>query len=767
MPMKHLKIVVQIFKILQSQKRGVDVGRKLADIQAFAEAEIAKLMTNVANYATADSPVRAEFRFPLSRVVPMMNLMEYYFSEEFMREFLFVFESSMVSELLLHYVKLLSQPLVDALCTVATNWNDETDRDVLVSCIPTIAAFGSLLENTLFSGSDKTYVPKILFNVPTDTNSSLDLKRNMQSHSRLVFNGDRWNSENRLIEGSHKLLMEICRKYKIPDYERICKTFRILNALRKCRNTKEKAMILWMAYFQHLWEKRAADFNFFGVEGDAGKLKTECVRSRFKQVGIDFERAVSMVFNVNRLELCMAENLSVWMLPHMLGYYEMSRRPAEKQALDAQLLVVIRELGVEYIHFHGDHKNFFADRTCHWYLKVAPIRVLKVTGRAIEGLMRNRTSPVPLPITSPVSISVPGSDPVSVPSRASVATVTNNLPAELSGSARYSQQEKIMFAKGLNTFVDCTEIYAKIAKCEELGFDTGEFSGGKIRSNVNLKDLRRTLTRNGTLRQDTATGLFYLTTSTIEECRGLDYNTLVATIREAEAASIREAEAASRTATTRRGRGRAATQEQNEEIATAPAATAALATEVAEEVQIPFTPVTVTTRCYLPTPRFANASRTTLIFTPDTSPQVTPVLQVQPAEIRSHDSSRETLNPTGTRTNINDFDSNSSLDIDLNDFDNSYLQEEPLGTSPLRAEEVFSPLFEPRAEMAADVLVPSVASASVARRIAEFSAPLPLVDAGLNLLINDQAIPDYIEEFPVPLPTAKNLTVNKRKKIQR
>lgn len=764
MPMKHLKTVIEIFKILQSQKRGVDIGRKFSDLQAAVEAEIGKLMVNVQNYATADSPVRAEFRFPLNRVVPMMNLMEYYFSKEFLREYLFVFESTMVSELLQHYVKLLSQPMVDALCTIATNWNDETDRNVLVSCIPTIAAFGGLLENTLFSGSDKTYVPKIIFNVATDMNSSLDLKRTMRSHNRLVFNGEKWNSENRLIEGSNKLLMDICQKYRIPDFERICKTFRILTALRKCLNPKEKAMILWMAYFEHLWRKRADDFDFYGVAEDAEKLKLGSVQSRKKQVPITFEMAVSMVFGVNRLELCMAENLSVWMLPHMLGYYEMSKRPAEKQALDAQLLVVIRELGAEYIHFHGDHRNFFADRTFHWYLKVAPIRVVTVSGRPIEGLVRNRALvPALAPTTLPVPVPVQRqSNAASSNPATAAASLENDRPVTLTGNVGYSQAEKVMFVKGLNTFKDCSHIFAKIQSCEELGFDTGELSGGKLRTNVNLKDLKRTLTNNGTLRMDPVTKLYFLTSSSIEECRGLDYNTLAATIREADAASIREAEAASRPITSRRGRGRASTEEQNNELGTATAATPT--PELA--VEYTFTPVTATTRCYLPTPRFADSSRTSLIFTPGTSPQVTQVVNsvvspVQSAEGFTNVSSRHLLNPTGTPQHRNDYNSNSFLDIDLNEFDNVYLQEER--TSPLRAEEVFSPLLEPRAELAADV----PASTSVTRRIAEFHTPLRPVDAATNSLVNERVIPDYVERIPAPSTVSKPVTVYKRAKPQR
>lgn len=475
--------------------------------------------------------------------------------------------------------------------------------------------------------------------------------------------------------------------------------------------------------------------------------------------------AASMVFDVNRLELCMAENLSVWMLPHMLGYYEMSKRPAEKQALDAQLLAVIRELGVEYIHFHGDHRNFFADRTFHWYLKVAPIRVVTVRGRPIEGLVQNRAPVSALaPVTLPASVPVQRlSNAASTNPATATASLENDRPVTLIGNVGYSQAEKVMFVKGLNTFKDCSHIFAKIQSCEELGFDTGELSGGKIRTNVNLKDLKRTLTNNGTLRVDPVTKLYFLTSSSIEECRGLDYNTLAATIREAEAASIREAEAASRPITSRRGRGRASTEEQNNELGTATAATPT------PELAVEYTFTPATTRCYLPTPRFADSSRTTLIFTPGTSPQVPQVVNSMVSQVQSADvfneSSRHLSNPTGTPQHRNDYNYNSFLDIDLNEFDNAYPQEER--TSPLRAEEVFSPLLEPRAELAADVPVPAVASTSVARRIAEFYTPLRPVEAATNSLGNERVIPDYVERIPAPSTVPKPVTVYKRAKPQR
>ena len=78
----------------------------------------------------------------------------------------------------------------------------------------------------------------------------------------------------------------------------------------------------------------------------------------------------------------------------------------------------------------------------------------------------------------------------------------------------FSYGEKVNFFIGLNTFRESNYIFRDIANCDALGFNNPD---GTIRTNVNLKDLERTLLKHIRVCQRTDT--VYWKESTPSECR--------------------------------------------------------------------------------------------------------------------------------------------------------------------------------------------------------------------------------------------------------
>lgn len=117
------------------------------------------------------------------------------------------------------------------------------------------------------------YVPKIVWNKSNDRGIiTLDLKTSIRIYNRLRFQGALWDERNRLIVGSNKLLLDICKKYNIADHG-ICLTFRIMNSLYRCETVKDKAKLLWMSYFNHSWKTRAEYFEILVADDVSHKFK--------------------------------------------------------------------------------------------------------------------------------------------------------------------------------------------------------------------------------------------------------------------------------------------------------------------------------------------------------------------------------------------------------------------------------------------------------------------------------------------------------------
>lgn len=100
--------------------------------------------------------------------------------------------------------------------------------------------------------------------------------------------------------------------------------------------------------------------------------------------------------------------------------------------------------------------------------------------------------------------------------------MNGNIPNPRAQIVPFTLQEKINLVRGMNTFPDDPYIYSTISKCDQLGFN----SGIKPRSNINLKDLFRSLTRQNVLMFNESTYFFHLKGQDIDLFKKLDESKL-------------------------------------------------------------------------------------------------------------------------------------------------------------------------------------------------------------------------------------------------
>ena len=323
-----------------------------------------------------------------------------------------------------------------------------------------------------------------------------------------------------------------------------------------------------------------------------------------------------------------------------------------------------------------------------------------------------------------------------------------------------------MFVRGLNTFKDSLSIFAKIANCEEMGFVTGFF--GKVRTSGNLKDLQRTMEKNGSLIFYSGTGYYYQEGRKFE-CPGFDFKSLASTI---QSEAFSEISSSTAVADQRRRPGR---------DANLAALTDSRDISSVEEPEMQFNFTQITARCYLPTPRFDRPAVSQLVDIPSPASltfthslnnvipsPILPSTQRQPAQEElpglPWDSTIETLSPVL----VNDLDENSASnnffsnasDNDLYDHSFDYI----VPSTPPTALEI--PLTAPDSVFSA--FFPSQAESTTLNTPAslEVSYQGPIFDEAVDL----HGYEDERQVITDPIPQLHTVTVTrpaKRRALQR
>lgn len=573
-PVERLDIAKKLLTIVAKLPPQNKFAKDIVALEADATKKINKLMGNCDNLLISESAVRAEIRVRLERAISFAQVLDSYVDEDFAATNCIVLDMGTLTKLIKFWISLLFQPIINSLSKVLYSYNQlGTSENPLEKYLPTISAFNSLLTSSLFSGNTWSFLPSYLYGKSKVDRVSFELLKSIKERNRIDFSGELWIKDELLIAGDSKLLDELIKKFRIPDMDRVIETFNLLINIRNTKTDKQIAILLWNAYFKVLWQKSPADFHE-GIRGnerlkEATLILTEEVKLAKKS--LPYDTAVQHVFSVERLEKAKGRNSDVWSFPYLLAYKDLTHGESKikvKTNLDMALAEVAVELGIEYVHVHGDETHFFQHSSKRTYFTVKapapnPLDAMVLKSRAVTPVKVSSPlntlplTPVSLPSSSSPSISISKHEifkrfmekkqvqPVKplystertftppVKRRAPAIRVLDNVsplvrtrlffPTEQQHRMKrqripFSDQEKINFFIGLNTFAESTRIFSDIANCRALGFCDPSVAG-KIRTNGNLKDLEVTLVKNNEVRVDVESRTVYWSKSNPIECR--------------------------------------------------------------------------------------------------------------------------------------------------------------------------------------------------------------------------------------------------------
>lgn len=488
-PIEKLNLCEKIFEKLSEFKSTKKYNESILKIKDEANKKFIALSDNVKKLFMAESPVRADFRLSLDRVLSMSSMIKTYFNEKFVRKNILILDMATLSNILLFWIEFLSNPIINALIHVSSAAILETIEslkvDPLEDFIPTISAFESLIVHTLFSGRTNSYISNILWNKGIN---SFELMQCINSKNRIDFDKSGWLKSRRKLKSSSNLLDQIVSKLRIKSGNAVVNCYKLIFKIQSLErnpyNIRLIAIELWASYFKYLREKAPLDFKQIEKDKSIGNSKYLLIsdKVRLSKGETEYKHAVASVFNLNYYNL----GISVWTVPYLMAYSEMIKNISKKHLFDQELEIAAETLEIDFFHLNGDETRFFSSGSCHLYKKIA---------KPIIFIEENETEQAEKNLNSSVK----------------EINCLKRIP--------FTLEEKIDLCVGINTFGKSD--YQSIASCERFGFLSGIHSG-KQRTNVNLCNLFRTLLKNKEILTDKETGLFYHRDSSLKDCRGID-----------------------------------------------------------------------------------------------------------------------------------------------------------------------------------------------------------------------------------------------------
>ena len=439
----------------------------LKDLKDSVKEGTNSLLQNVTNLCDDTLNMRAEFRFKLNTVSSMVPLVDYSMNDQFLNEHSIVLNLEDVIDLLRYWITLLYTPIMNSLSEFIgkLRFNNHADH-LLRTHLPTISAFESLIEFTLFGGEFKSFLGHVMWSATRNENESLRLKKSILKYNRLNFEGACWNNGLKVVQGSDDLLDHLMSKWRVKKSTHVRESYQLLSQLSMNPCVKSKAKLLWDSYFKHLWTQFEKDFDFVDENSySISNIKTS--RSVFiKNEFIGYEDGVGRIFSAEKLEGKPGTNC--WNLPFLLCYKMITRDSELESELNGALIEYAVKY-LEYIHDAGPKYRFFK-QTDHHFIKMSNI-YLQIN-KAI-------------------------------------------LPKKL-----FSQHEINLFCIGLNYFKNRHNVYNLISKSKILGFSKKypPNSARKSWNNTQLRNLRQRLRDKNELLIDDETMILYHSNSTVEEC---------------------------------------------------------------------------------------------------------------------------------------------------------------------------------------------------------------------------------------------------------
>lgn len=499
-PIGRFKIFERLLECYKDDPSDKVFSKRTNFIEHSAKQTINSFLENVNNLAHSESPLRAEFRIPINRVIPMTNILTLFFNDIFVQKHTIVLGAKTIIKLIRFWTMFLIQPIFNTLSKLVVFSGDKNfkDESKFNSYITNISAFESILLETFMNGTTKTSVSEILWRKSKPDNGencSFNLMKGINELNRLNFQGTSWANVEMEICGTSKLLEKIEKSGKIRGFNHLTSTFKLIQNLNGTSDYNEKARQLWESYFNFIYNKKPDDFDK-NVD-DKSKMKLKHLKMGLrKRTFFDHKQAVDHIFNLDRLLAAKQARSNIWNVPYLIAYDHSARNPAEKQILDHSLREYAEKIGIEYVHTCGDLTHFFTNGTERVYTRV--IKPEKVTNLSKSFNVKRHFSIIEDEETDKPDIIIEGDE---------------RMNEIISDKVNLTLKERINLCIGLNTFPNDCKKFMKISLCEELGFS----ENGK--TNSQLRGSMRALKKNGSLLLDPSSNFYYLKGHCVDKFR--------------------------------------------------------------------------------------------------------------------------------------------------------------------------------------------------------------------------------------------------------
>ena len=336
-PFRKMNICEKVYSCFKNDPDEKSFSRKIHSIRSNFDGKIDSFLENVDNLVMTESPLRAEFRMPLNRVLSMTNLLDLYLNDTFIKKHSIILGALTVVRLMKFWTKFLTQPINNTMSKLVIFCGEKSfsDEKLFNSYLTNISAFESILTETFVNGTTRSSIPEILWKSSTSKTgngkASLNLMKGIKELNRLNFKGTSWSDVEREICGTSQLLTQIETSRKFRFCKHLSLTFKLIQELKLAINYDEKANLLWDSYFNYLWSIKPDDFY---KETDANdRMKLGHLKAKLRvRVTFDHKQAVENVFNLERLDSAKNVNSTTWNTPFLVAYEYASKHPIENNS---------------------------------------------------------------------------------------------------------------------------------------------------------------------------------------------------------------------------------------------------------------------------------------------------------------------------------------------------------------------------------------------------------------------------------------------------
>lgn len=514
-PIRKFDLCEKLFKA----RDFIGSATKLVNIFRSAEKRVNESLEsffeNLDNLNESNSPIRAEFRLPLDRIMGMSRLLDSYFSDSFVLKHSIVLNVESVQLILKFWIEFLKKPLVNAMAKMLTSILRKGSSEFpFETYFPTISAFESFMIETLFSGSTKAETAKIIWRIGKKNQldqKSLQMMKKIKELNRLDFRGEAWSTDKMEISGETDIVKKFLVNRSFTNEVYFSTTCDLLIKLNAVTEMDEKAKLLWDSYFQYLKLKSPKSFQDNASKNLENICKLQSLRqeARYSMHRFTLADATRNIFDYETIASRIHKKSSPYHTAYMVAYkYIADQNETSKNEIDLALIRVAMVIGLEYIHAKGPF-SFFSNKYSHSFTKIDHrVKELKAELNILEqsqSYVVDKSNQTLKLYVQDESDTDEQSKPIKLKKKQKQTPVS------------FTLKEKIDLLRGINAAKDISNRFVATRNCDLFGFKLGTYSG-KVRETTNLYDLYKKLKKSKKIIMDQETGYWYLTESNLEAC---------------------------------------------------------------------------------------------------------------------------------------------------------------------------------------------------------------------------------------------------------